>query len=308
LDDFNKVLNAAPNARWRALLVLARVAALRVPSEVVKLKWDHIRFEEKRILVIDSSKNERHANRQIRKIPMLPLLEKHLLAWQVECEPGERVFPGIDSDTNLRTTFEKIILKAGVTPWPKLWQNLRTSGATDFARRSAAHVAAAICGHTVEIAKEHYWQVDDSDLDALIAIAPEAKPEAEMVGSSRKSSEIGIAENEKTLGNQRFPGSRMGEEGLEPGVATPQILWDFLSNLLGQKAPEVKPEVNHPATISAEHCTKLLSWLCEIITKSRLETDIQSVLSMDASLHESFKDLVAEIISMPASTSNTPSL
>jgi integrase len=198
MSDFEKVVAAAPDARWKALLVLARVAALRVPSEVAGLKWDHIRFEEKRILVIDSAKNEHHANRQMRKIPMLPILEKHLLAWQLECQPGERVFPGITGETNLRTTFQKIITRAGVKPWPKLWQNLRASGSTDFARQLPAHVAAAICGHTEEIAKEHYWQVDDRDLDSILASQPDAEPDAESTESSVIGSDSEKSHSEKT--------------------------------------------------------------------------------------------------------------
>lgn len=30
-------------------------------------------------------------------------------------------------------------------------------------------MAAEICGHTEEVAKEHYWQVSESDLDSAIA-------------------------------------------------------------------------------------------------------------------------------------------
>ena len=67
-----------------------------------------------------------------------------------------------------REAFHKLIKKAGVKQWPKLWQNLRASGCTDFARDLPSHVAAAICGHTEQIAKEHYWQVSDADLDSVI--------------------------------------------------------------------------------------------------------------------------------------------
>jgi integrase len=213
LPTLNKVLKFTPNAKWRAMLVLARVAALRVPSELTGLKWDHIRFEEKRILIVDSSKNERHANRHLRKIPMLPILEKYLLEWQLECEPGEMVFPGVTGQTNLRTTLEKILVKAGVEQWPKLWQNLRASGCTDFARKLPAHIAAAICGHTEQIAKEHYWQVGDVDLDGFLEQStqelsmestnqPEAFSEAEGGGNEAKAPAIGNEEVEESLENE----------------------------------------------------------------------------------------------------------
>ncbi len=87
----------------------------------------------------------------------------------MEAEDGaEFVFPDIQADTNLRTTLEKVIRRAGVKQWPKLWQNLRASGSTDFARSLPSHVAAAICGHTEQIAQEHYWTVGEDDLDLAI--------------------------------------------------------------------------------------------------------------------------------------------
>ena len=68
-------------------------------------------------------------------------------------------------DSNLRTSLEKILRRAGVKQWPKLWKNLRASGATDFAQSLPSHVAATICCHTEQIAQEHNWTVTDNDLD-----------------------------------------------------------------------------------------------------------------------------------------------
>jgi len=170
LEVFAKVLDKAPNARWRSLLVLARLGALRIPSEAQGLRWDHIAWDAKRISIVSSSKTEHHAKRAVRIVPLLPVIEKELLALHLEAEDGaELVFPDVSGSKNLRTTLKKIIAQAGVKQWPKLWQNLRASGATDFARSLPSHVAAEICGHTEQIAKEHYWTVSDSDLDQAIA-------------------------------------------------------------------------------------------------------------------------------------------
>jgi hypothetical protein len=38
-----------------------------------------------------------------------------------------------------------------------------------FARSRPSHVAAEICGHSEQIAAEHYWQVSDSDLNLAIS-------------------------------------------------------------------------------------------------------------------------------------------
>ena len=48
---FAKVLAKAPTARWRALLMFARLGALRVPSEILRLRWSDIAWDAKRFSV-----------------------------------------------------------------------------------------------------------------------------------------------------------------------------------------------------------------------------------------------------------------
>ena len=67
------------------------------------------------------------------------------------------IFPSIRSaKKNLRTWLEKAILKAGLQPWPRLWQNFRATRATELADKYPSHVAAAWLGHTERIADGHY--------------------------------------------------------------------------------------------------------------------------------------------------------
>ncbi len=120
-------------------------------------------------MTIKSPKTEHHAGHESRVVPLFPDVERELLSLHLEAAEGEdRVFPTIDPSTNLRTTFEKIIRRAGVQQWPKLWQNLRASAATDLARAFPSHIATAICGHSEEVAMEHYWTVTDSDFSEAI--------------------------------------------------------------------------------------------------------------------------------------------
>lgn len=62
-----------------------------------------------------------------------------------------------DAKRNLRTQLERTIRKAGLTPWPRLWQNLRASCATELAAEHPAPVAAYWLGHSVIVANKHYW-------------------------------------------------------------------------------------------------------------------------------------------------------
>jgi hypothetical protein len=59
---------------------------------------------------------------------------------------------------NLRTTFIKLITRAGHKPWPRLLHNMRASCATDWAEALPAHVVAKWLGHSPSVAAKHHLQ------------------------------------------------------------------------------------------------------------------------------------------------------
>ncbi len=63
---------------------------------------------------------------------------------------------------NLRTTFEKIVKRAGLTPWPRLFHNLRSSWQTELAERFPSHVVCDWLGNSEDIARKHYYQITDA--------------------------------------------------------------------------------------------------------------------------------------------------
>ena len=67
-----------------------------------------------------------------------------------------------NKEQNLRTHFKRIIKKAGVEPWVKLWQNLRSSRFTELTDNGfPIQAVTKWLGNTPKIAKEHYLQVTD---------------------------------------------------------------------------------------------------------------------------------------------------
>ena len=230
LEEFNKVLAEAQTPHWRSILVLARVAALRCPSELAGLRWSEVDFKRK-VFVVHSPKTEHHAGHEKRVVPLFPAVETELRALYQTAE-SDKLFPSITGDTNLRTHVLRILKRAKVEPWPKLLQNLRASAATDMARTLPAHVATAICGHTLEVALSSYWQVTDEDLDrARIAlqIAPSAvdKGQVESIDEAKELSTVvlnllqnhGLGDLSRLLSTQ-VTSPLMGEEGLEPPTST----------------------------------------------------------------------------------------
>ena len=165
-EDGQRILDACPDAQWRLIFALSRFGGLRCPSEHLALTWADIDWDRKRIRVT-SAKTERHEGKGERWIPMFPELRPHLEAVWEQAQAGEdyiitRYRAG---NTNLRTQFNRIIRRAGLTPWPKLFHNLRASRATELARQNPGHVAAAFLGHSTIVANKHYWQLTDEDFE-----------------------------------------------------------------------------------------------------------------------------------------------
>ena len=55
----------------------------------------------------------------------------------------------------------RIIKRAGLTPWPKLFHNLRASRETELAEKFPIHVVCKWVGHNARIAEKHYLTVRD---------------------------------------------------------------------------------------------------------------------------------------------------
>jgi len=164
-ETVEKVIRQCPNATWRLLLILARYAGLRTPSEPFALRWRDILWDEDRFIV-DSPKTGPRA------VPLFPRVRQALAeAFEVAPEGAEFVIPeemrrramgphGL-RNANLRTTLEKIIKRAGLKPWPRLWHNLRASCETDLVARYPLPWVAKWLGNTSITAMKHYVDVTD---------------------------------------------------------------------------------------------------------------------------------------------------
>lgn len=175
VSDALKVIDFASNSTWRLLIALSRFGGLRVPSEAFSLRWQNIDWETGRI-VIPSPKTQHLAGRSSRTIPIFPALRPFLeSAWDEAPDGAEYVIPeeyrrramgpGGWGNANLRTTFEKIVRRAGLEPWPRLWHSMRASCETDLARQFPLPVVAKWMGNTQAVAMRHYVDVTDADFE-----------------------------------------------------------------------------------------------------------------------------------------------
>jgi integrase len=120
--EAQKVLDACPDAQWRLLIALSRYGGLRCPSEHLSLTWDDINWEKGRMLV-RSPKTAHHAGHDSRLVPLFPELLPYLQEVFDQAEPGtEYVITRYrQTNCNLRTQLQRIITKAGLKAWPKLF-------------------------------------------------------------------------------------------------------------------------------------------------------------------------------------------
>ncbi len=71
-----------------------------------------------------------------------------------------------DKAVNLRTQMNEIIKRAGLTPWAKTFQNLRSTRETELFKLTGGNVKA-VCtwiGNTPAVAMQHYAQVTEADM------------------------------------------------------------------------------------------------------------------------------------------------
>jgi integrase len=156
-----KIIESLPDAQWRLLVALARWGGLRIPSEALALTWQDVDIPGRRFIV-RASKTEHHESGGVRVVPMFPELVPFFEEAQELAQEGStHVLTRFQGADNLRTMFQRYIARAGFTPWPKVWQNLRVSRATELADQFPGHVSAAWLGHSEKIADAFYRQVTD---------------------------------------------------------------------------------------------------------------------------------------------------
>ncbi|WP_146593633.1 tyrosine-type recombinase/integrase [Novipirellula galeiformis] len=228
IDEISAVaiLEACPDQEWRTLYALARYGGLRCPSEVLRLRWSDIQWDRGRFKVT-APKTERYGKGQ-RIVPLWPELLAELEDLATIAQPGINCAVDAyviqryrDSESNLRTTFNKIVERAGVAVFPKPFMALRASRRTELERtgRFANHVLNDWFGHSGAIAETHYLQTTEADyaeatgLERPTPLAIPAKtqgppPPEEQSGSEgqREGQSRGQQESPTPIKTQKKPG------------------------------------------------------------------------------------------------------
>lgn len=199
------VIKACPDDEWRLIFALARYGGLRVPSEPNALRWRDVDWAAQRITV-NSPKTGR------RVIPLFYELVPYLAAVRnPDDEPGDHVIRKHRGE-NLRTTGEKIVERANVERWGKLFQNLRASRETDLLDSYPIQTACQWIGNSEAVARKHYLMVKDVHFDRAVgkSAAPGAAPTSGQEGT------MADAESRNTRENRGEDQTQVPSVGIEP--------------------------------------------------------------------------------------------
>jgi integrase len=168
-ETSQKVMDAA-DPEFRLIFAFARYLGLRTPSETWPLQWSWVNWEEGFIRVKDS-KRQRHPGKEWRFPPIFPEIQEML--WEhFNSDRTDPVFifkPRTVTDTALRNQLSRVCLRAGVMPWPKLWQNLRSTRETELVDMGVPlHVVCQWIGNTPAVAYRHYLQIFKEHSDRVL--------------------------------------------------------------------------------------------------------------------------------------------
>lgn len=208
-EETARVLEACPDHHWRSIVALSRYGGLRCPSEVLSLRWQDINWETLR-MTVRSPKTEHFADKASRVVPLFPELRPILMAaFEQAPEGAEYVVderfrkaatgPAGWISVNLRTTFTKIVRRAGLIPWDRLFHNLRASRETELVENFPVQVVTGWLGNTPTVAMRHYLMTTDAHFAAAIrgptgrgttVANPAQNPAQQLHADSRTASQV----------------------------------------------------------------------------------------------------------------------
>ena len=164
-EVIERIIAVCPDNDWRLIFALPRYGGVRFPSEVEDLKWSDIDWEHSRFSVHEK-KVEHHPGRGVRVVAIFSELRPHLERAFRERLPGAiYVVPRAHGGRNLRTHAIRLVKKAGVEVWPKIFVNLRGSRSDDLDRNPDVSGKAidSWIGNSEKIRRRHYHGVRPED-------------------------------------------------------------------------------------------------------------------------------------------------
>jgi integrase len=152
-STIDTLLKTSIDEEFSALIVLARYAGLRIPSEIRTLNFSDVDRVTRRVKIRDRKR------RRDREVPLFPELVNLLTG---SAQDG-LVLPALASvpASTLSSRFESLIAAAGLKPWPRLWHSLRASRETELVQQFGLKAASTWIGNSEAVALKSYLLITD---------------------------------------------------------------------------------------------------------------------------------------------------
>ena len=191
---------------------------------------------------IPEPKVEHHEGRGIRSCPIFPELRSILdEAFEIFGDKSEYVVAAPQyraaantamgwKNSNLRTEMTRLLRRAGVSGWPRLFHSMRASRQTELQREFPLHVVCSWLGNSPRIAQQSYLLVTEDDF-AKAAGVPKVMAEGL----------VGVGRVPGTGWLTRF--CRLINYGLVPPIKGSESRWQyrFIFRTSGIRYPTIVP-------------------------------------------------------------------
>jgi hypothetical protein len=173
-------------------------------------------------LRVTSPKTEGYEGGDHRDIPIFPELLPYLREAFEQAEEGAvyAVARYREPSCNLRTQLNRIIRRAGLTPWPRLFHNLRATRQTELGELFPIQTVCAWLGNSERVARRHYLQVTEEHFARASAAQNPAQQAPAGTGTQRQTV---AAESQKapvlpelSIACRSVPGEGVTPTGFEP--------------------------------------------------------------------------------------------
>lgn len=214
-----RVLDACPDAEWRLIFALSRYGGLRCPSEHLGLRWRDIDWERGRMLVA-SPKTEHNEGGESRLVPIFPELLPYLReAYELAPEGAEWVIARYrQTNANLRTQLNRIIKRAGLKVWPRLFHNLRATRQTELEEAFGARRACDWLGNSQAVAMGHYIQTTEDHFERATKERTVAEPKADEKAAPNPAPSRTIRPHSGPSNNNQTPEKNRGGDLVTAGA------------------------------------------------------------------------------------------
>lgn len=178
-----RVLDACPDANWKALVALTRLCALRL-EEALSVEVSHIHWNLHAVAVQTRDDREgkgEGTKQRYRMVPLSPVAYRLVLARFEQLDTDETLL--IDRTPLTKGTRQKpqdhmrrILEAAGVVGVNKPFHDLRKSQAQDWSVLYGCEHSAKWCGHSIDVALRHYRDNEQESLGLVTGLGdPKAK-------------------------------------------------------------------------------------------------------------------------------------